>query len=139
MTPYRRLLIAAGSIVLVLVLGLGAAGLFLLGFRSGVSGLRIVSTSPSTLAQAMAADDFYSSYNQATLLIHSRVAGVVRHNGITTVSLSAPAGSAVNCQLAADAPVTVGQALTVLTEGAAATRQPNGVLLMDCVVISPST
>jgi hypothetical protein len=138
MIRHFRLLIATGVVALLLLLCLGAAGFFWLGFHSGVSGLRIESVSPATLAQAMADDQFYSNYNQATLLIQSRVDGVLRHNGVTTLTLPAPAGRAVSCQLTADPPIQVGQALTLLTEGAAAVRQPNGVLLTGCVVISAS-
>lgn len=116
-----------------------AAGLaFWFGRQNGLGTLRVLAITPDQAAAAMAHDEFYSDYNEATLLIHGAVASVTSAAGVATVGF-ATSGTAAQCQM--DHPpsaLTVGATVTLVTEGAQAERLPNGgVLLSDCTPVVP--
>lgn len=121
--------------VVIVILFIVAIGCFFLGWRETLNNLTIKSVTPTQIANAMKNDDFYSSYDENTLLIHGVVSSVNKQGGSDVISLSATSSYKALCDL--ENSVTTpkeGSTVTVLAEGATAERQTNGVLLKDCVI-----
>ena len=83
-------------------------------------------------------DDFYSDYNEATLVIRGSIASVNTRGARATVGF-VTAGTVAQCQMNKPPPAfKVGSTITMVTEGSQAQRLPNGgVLLTDCIPIVP--
>ncbi|MBV8528634.1 MAG: hypothetical protein JOZ75_09985 [Candidatus Dormibacteraeota bacterium] len=118
---------------LVAVVAAAAAILFWLGTRSALGGLHVVDVTPAQLSTAMGADEFYSAYNETTLVVHGTAVEVSVSGGMTTVTLS----PGVKCAANAGSAVKSGKAVVVVAEGVNAERENYGVLLAGCEVMSP--
>jgi hypothetical protein len=117
---------------------IAAALAFWLGQQRGLDTLHIQRITPDQAATAMAHDEFYSDYNEATLLIRGSVASVNINGGTATVGF-ATVGTVAQCQMnQPPSAIKVGATVTMVTEGSQAQRLPNGgVLLRDCIPIVP--
>lgn len=112
-----------------------AIGCFFLGWRETLNNLTIKSATPTQLANAMKNDDFYSSYDENTLLVHGVVSSVNKQGSSHIIGLSANSSYKALCDLGNTATVPKeGSTITILAEGATAERQTNGVLLKDCII-----
>ncbi len=120
------------------VLIIAAALAFWLGQQRGLNLLRVQRITPDQAATAMAHDQFYSDYNEATLLISGSVASINMNGGTATVGF-AIAGAVAQCQMhGSPSAIKLGARVTMVTEGSQAQRLPNGgVLLSDCMPIVP--
>jgi hypothetical protein len=120
------------------ILIIAAALAFWLGQQRGLDTLRVQRITPDQAATAMAHDEFYSDYNEATLVIFGSVASVNMNGGTATVGF-ATAGTVAQCQMKQPpSAMRVGARVTLVTEGSQAQRLPNGgVLLSDCMPIVP--
>ena len=115
-----------------------AAFAFRLGWSEALETLSVQQITPNEAAVAMANDEFYSDYNEATLLIHGSVTSVMMSGSSATVGF-ATSGTSVECQLN-QLPITakIGAMITVIAEGSQAQRlSSGGVLLNDCIQITP--
>ena len=120
---------------LVLVAVLPGGGFFFWGDRHALETLVITRTTPDQLANTMQHDAFYSNYRESTLLIDATIASVTDRTGATIVKLVTTSSFTVLCNLGqAPATTRAGEVVTVVAEGAAAQRQPAGVLLQGCAI-----
>ena len=124
----RRIIIIIALVVAAFVV---AVALFFFGDEHAVSSMSIKQVTPDQLAAAMKEDHFYSDYRQNTLLIRGEVASV--SGSLLTFKTSS--SYQAQCSLAISSRnIHKGDNITVISEGGTAARQPNGVLLKDCVI-----
>jgi hypothetical protein len=112
---------------------------FWLGQQRALSTLSVQQVSPDQAATAMVQDEFYSDYNEATLLIRGSVASVNVSGSTSTVVFATKPGTEARCQMNQPLPaVKTGTTVTVVTEGSQAQRLPSGgVLLGNCIPVIP--
>lgn len=119
------IVIAAG----VVVLGI----FFLLGDKYGVEHMKIVTATPTDLAQTMLQDEFYSTYRESTIITTGKIASIARSSGTATVTFPTQSEYQTLCQFAGPEPkLARGQTITVIAEGALAERQSTAVLFTGC-------
>jgi hypothetical protein len=118
---------------MALVVAVGALSFFA-GDAYAVGSVSVRQVTPDQLAQAMQADDFYSTYREDALVVRGRVAAVLRSDTGTTVVFETQTSFGASCRMAAgSATVAVGATITVVTVAASAERQPAQVLLASCL------
>ena len=127
-----RLLRDAALVVAVILLG---GGSFLLGDKHALDTQVITRATPDQLANAMQQEAFYSDYRGRTLLVNATIVSVTDRAGAKIVRLATTSSLTVLCNLDQAPAIThAGDAVTVVAEGAAAQRQPTGVLLQGCAI-----
>jgi hypothetical protein len=110
-------------------------GGFFRGDKHALETLVITRATPDQLANTMQQDVFYSNYRGSTLQIDATIASLTDRAGATIVKLVTTSSLIVFCILGqAPATTRAGEAVTVVAEGAAARRQPAGVLLQGCAI-----
>jgi len=131
MSRSREFRYAAFALVAVLLGG----GFFFWGDKHALETLVITRATPDQLANTMQQDAFYSNYRGSTLLIGATIASVTDRAGATIVKLVTTSSFIVFCILGQTPATTrAREAVTVVAEGAAAQRQPAGVLLQGCAI-----
>ena len=126
----RKLLVAGAVAVFVVV----CAGLYFSGYHQGLLNMKIQQVAPDKLARAMQQDHFYSDYGSSTLVVKARIASVKLQDSKLVATLQTHTAYKVECELGANAQnVRAGHNITALSEGGAARRLPNAVLLGNCV------
>lgn len=130
----RRTVGVAALLAILAAMGVLA---FLLGERQALTGLTVRQISPDQAAAAMQSDEFYSDYNETTLVIRGSVASIQANGDGATLQFATHSPFKTFCQLGPyPSSIHDGAMLTVLTEGASAQRQSSGVVLSSCSVIS---
>ena len=121
-------------IAVVTVAGLVTLGIFfLLGDKYGVEHMKIVTATPTVLAQTMLQDEFYSTYRESTIITTGKIASISRSGGSATVTFPTRSQYQTRCQFGGPEPnLATGQTITVIAEGARAQRQSTAVLFVDC-------
>lgn len=128
----KRILIAVATVG---VLFGAAAASFFVGDAYAVGALSVRRVTPDQLAQAMKADEFFSDYREATLLVRGQAASATRGAAGTTLAFQTQVGMTTSCQMGElGSSIHVGDTVTVVTEGADAQRLATGVLLTNCVL-----
>jgi hypothetical protein len=123
-----KMLLAGGGIVLLVVIGASA---FFVGDSHAVNEMSVRRASPYQLAEAMRNDQFFSSYRENTLLVR----GTVTSTSSGVLGLRTGSSYSVSCDLGSQVTqARIGDAVTILAEGATAERQPAGVLLHGCTI-----
>jgi hypothetical protein len=125
-----RVLIAIG---LVCVLA-GIAGIALyLGDRYALSNLTVRQATPDELAAAMQNDEFYTDYNENTLVVRGLVASLTGDGSGAVLQFQTDGAFQTRCQFD-QYPSTVhpGDTITVVAEGATAERLTSAVFLKRC-------
>jgi hypothetical protein len=97
----------------------------------------ITSATPDQIANAMQLDEFYSTYGETTLIVQGTVASVSRQNSETLIQFKTNSSYGAFCNTF-DTSFTgnVGDSITILAEGSGAKREPNAVLLTNCVIVT---
>ena len=122
----------AAFVLVAVALG---GGFFFWGDKHALETLVITRAAPDQLANTMQQDAVYSNYRASTLLIDATIASVTDRAGATIVKLVTTSSFTVLCNLGqARATTRAGDAVTLVAEGAAAQRQPAGVLLEGCAI-----
>ncbi len=129
--------ILVGSVLAVAILIAASVTSFFLGDTHALKSMRITSATPDQAANAMAHDNFYSSYRESTLRTQGTVASVTNSGDGTVIELTTTSSYKTFCNLGTQAfSGKVGDTITILTEGAEAERQPNAVMLTGCTILS---
>ena len=132
-TPRRRRMFTAVLFVGVVAATAGIA--FFAGDSHAVQSLKVVAANPTDLGNAMQQDNFYSSFRESTLIVAATATTVDRVHGTQVVTLASGSSYTVRCRMATSSPtVRTGEGITVVTEGATASREAHGVQLNGCVV-----
>lgn len=132
MRPLRVLIVIGALCVLAGVGGIA----FFLGDRYALTNLTVKETTPDQIAAAMQNDQFYSDYNEATLVVDGVVTSVHGDGGGGLVEFQTHGGFAMQCQFD-QYPTTIhaGELISVMTEGAAAERLTAAVVLRGCLLM----
>lgn len=92
---------------------------------------------PTQMAVAMRQDEFWSSNRFNTLVFEGKVQSVNSSNSKTTLGLVTSDSYGVSCEVSNSGPLfKVGGTYKFAVESYQAERQPHGVLLRNCEVIS---
>jgi hypothetical protein len=114
-----------------------AAISFSLGEGNAVGALSVRQVTADQLGAAMQADQFYSEYREATLLVRGSVASVYADGHGFALEFKTQNGFKTICQLGQyPSAVNDGDTLTAVTEGANAERLSSAVLLSNCVLLA---
>jgi hypothetical protein len=123
-------------ILLLCVLAGGGEIAFFLGDRYALANLTVHETTPDQLAAAMQNDQFYSDYNEATLVVRGSVASLTGDGGGAVVQFQTQGGFTTQCQFDQyPATLHAGDMISVMTEGATAERLTTAVLLRGCILL----
>jgi hypothetical protein len=80
-------------------------------------------------------DEFYTDYRENTLVVKGVITSVYKTAQSQTVTFKTSGSFGASCDMAqAGKLYDIGQTITVITEGGAAIRQPQGVLLTTCTL-----
>ena len=125
------------SIVTLVVVAL--LSIFIISFYKGdqyaLNRLATKSVTPNQLANAMQQDDFYSTYREDILLVNAPVSSVTKHNGATVVGFKTTVAYHLNCKInTTSTDIKSGDTIRILSVAYNAQRQPNGVLLNNCIL-----
>ncbi|HUD81194.1 MAG TPA: hypothetical protein VMR08_01010 [Patescibacteria group bacterium] len=121
------------SIIVIILIFVGAAG-FYAGWSFALSKLTVKTITPTQAANAMKNDDFYSNYNENMLEIHGVVASITDKNNDLVIGLATNSTYKTYCDLGHVPTKPQKESLvTVMAGGATARRQPNAVVLNNCV------
>lgn len=123
-------------IIVVSLLVIVAGGSSFLTWRMTLNKLTIKSVSPTQIANAMKDDNFFSNYNENTLLVKGTVSTINRQGNDWIIGLRTSSSYKSLCDLG-NTPTRLqkGDNLTVLAEAATAERQTNAVLLKNCIIL----
>jgi len=128
------LLVGAGATAILGMLIVAAA--FWWGDLHAQSSMHITRVDPTTLAQAMLDDHFYSDYRHSTLLMTGTVNWVNQQSSTTLVRFMTHSRYVTRCSLDPSSRVPAfNEPVEVLAEGGTAQRQSDGVLLTHCIVL----
>ncbi|HSX35681.1 MAG TPA: hypothetical protein VLH84_01975 [Patescibacteria group bacterium] len=126
----KNLLYAAAALAAIIV----CFGFYFLGNKHGVESMSFKHVQASQLAAAMKGDHFYTDYRENTLIMVGQVLSVSQNSNVTQVAFATGSSEVTACALAKGVSVpTPGSVITILSEGAHASRLPNGVLLTGCI------
>lgn len=127
--------------VLIVIVALGAlAGAggigFLVGNRYALDNLTVVDATPDQLAAAMQNDEFYSSYNEHTVLVQGVVASLTADGGGAMLQFQTQGPFTTRCHFD-QSPATIhdGDTISIVAEGATAQRLTSAVLLAGCRLV----
>jgi hypothetical protein len=123
-------LVFAGIIALLIIANCLS---FWLGNMHARQATGIEKVTPAQLADAMQADDFYSSYGNAGLLFDGTAKSIQRKGNAALVTFATNRPYSVTCQFPQAPSLKAGDTISVAAPGGSAERQPHGVLLHDCV------
>jgi hypothetical protein len=128
-----RVLVVIGA--LCVLAGVGGIGFFS-GDRYALANLTVQETTPDQLAAAMQNDQFYSAYNEDTLVVRGLVASLTGDGSGAVLQFQTQSAFTTRCQFE-HYPTTVhpGDTISVLTEGATAERLASAVLLRGCSLL----
>jgi len=108
---------------------------YLFGGNHALNELTIEPVTPTQVAQAMKSDQFYSDYRFAVLIVRGTLVSVETSKTESIVRFKTNSTFEVSCTLAeVQSTVQVGSDITVISVGAAATRQSHGVHLGRCTI-----
>lgn len=122
-------LILLGSIIAVIVIGLGS---FWAGSLHAKGAMGVERVSVVQLADAMQQDHFYSDYGDSAVLFTAKVSKVDAKDDTSLVTFATGRPYDVVCQFT-NISVHTGQAVSVVAPAGSADRQPHGVLLHNCL------
>jgi hypothetical protein len=128
-----RVLIVIGALcVLAAVAGIA----FFSGNRYALANLTIQDATPDQLAAAMQNDQFYSDYNEDTLVVRGLVASLAGDGSGAVLQFQTQSAFTTRCQFD-QYPATVhpGDTISVIAEGATAQRLTSAVLLRGCSLL----
>jgi len=97
----------------------------------------IVRITAEDAARAMAADRFFSDYDQAILVISGRVGDVVPSGNNARIALTTSTAAVVICETFGAPSVKTGDTIEVRVRGSDALRDDAGVLLRNCELVLP--
>jgi hypothetical protein len=124
----------ARALIIAMVIILAGVGCFFWGWRMALSRLTLKTVSATQTANAMKNDNFYSNYNENTLVIHGVVSAITNQNNDLVIGLNTSSTYKTFCDLGQTSSyLQKGDVVTVLAEGAAAERQANAILLKNCI------
>ena len=124
------------SVVLIVIVLIVVTSFFL-GWRIALSSLTIKTVTPTQAANAMKNDNFYSTFNENTLLIHGVISSVTNQNSDKIIGLTSDSSFKTLCDLGnISSSLQKGDTVTVLAGGATAERQPAAVMLKHCIKIA---
>lgn len=126
--------------IIVPLIVIGLVGICLvswfLGESHALGALTIRHATPDELATAMNADQFYSNYREASIVVAGPVASVATTGSSSTVTFTTHGAFGTQCQLRQGQPtVHAGDVITVVAEGYGAQRLSRAVLLTSCIVV----
>lgn len=128
-----RVLIVIGA--LCALAGVGGIAFFL-GDRYALANLTVRETTPDQLAAAMQIDQFYSDYNEDTLVVRGLVASLAADGGGAVLQFQTRGAFTTRCQFDQyPAAVHPGDTISVMTQGASAERLTSAVLLKGCSLL----
>jgi hypothetical protein len=97
----------------------------------------VVRITAEDAARAMAADRFFSDYEQAILVISGRVGDVTPSGNNARIALTTSSAAVVICETFGAPSVTIGDTIQVRVRGSDALRDDAGVLLRNCELVLP--
>lgn len=124
------------ALSIVIILFIIASTSFFLGWRDTLNNLSIKIVTSTEAANAMKNDNFYSSYNENVLIIHSKVAAIRNNGNNTVVQLSNNSLFQTFCETSSNvASLKIGQNITITAIGATAHRNKKAVTLIGCYIL----
>jgi hypothetical protein len=123
-------------VIVVSLLIIVAGGSSFLTWRMTLNKLTIESVSPTQIANAMKADNFYSNYNENTLLVKGVISSTSHQGGDWVIGLSTSSSFKSLCDLGTTSTkLQKGDNVSVLAEAATAERQTNAIMLKSCIIL----
>ena len=122
------------ALIIAAVIILVGVGCYFWGWRMALNRLTFKTVSATQTANAMKNDNFYSNYNENTLVIHGVVSSVTNQSNNLVIGLNTNSTYKTFCDLGQTSSyLRKGDVVTVLAEGATAERQTNAVMLKNCI------
>jgi hypothetical protein len=124
------------TLSIIIVLFVIASASFFLGWRNTLNSLTIKTITSTEAANSMKDDNFYSNYDENTLIVHGVISSLQKNKSSDIVGLVTNSTYKTYCNVSSvSSTLKIGEKITLVAIAATAERDPQGVTFTNCLIL----